>query len=82
MICTMDFDMFFGILIFAQSEDFAKAIAFAWWPIFKMLSFLEYLVFIGAGFFHKTTLKHLQNGFWQVFLNFNFWPKVTILQRL
>ena len=34
----------------AQSEDFAKAIAFAWWPIFKMVSFLEYLVFFRAVF--------------------------------
>ena len=35
----------------SQSEDFAWAIAFARWPIFKMLSFLEYLVFFGAVFF-------------------------------
>ena len=35
----------------SQSEDFAWAIAFAWWPIFKMLSFLEYFVFFGAVFF-------------------------------
>ena len=33
-----------------QSEDFAKAIAFAWWPIFKMLSFLEYWLFFRAFF--------------------------------
>ena len=33
-----------------QSDDFAKAIGFAWWPIFKMVSFLEYLVFFGAVF--------------------------------
>ena len=51
MICTMDFDMFFGNFNFVtQSDDFAKAIAFAWWPIFKMVSFLEYLVFFGAVF--------------------------------
>ena len=31
-----------------ESEDFAKAIAFAWWAIFKMVSFLEYLVFFEA----------------------------------
>ena len=35
----------------SQSENFAWAIAFAWWPIFKMLSFLEYFVFFGAVFF-------------------------------
>ena len=33
-----------------QSDDFAKAIAFAWWTIFKMVSFLEYLMFFGAVF--------------------------------
>jgi len=31
-----------------QSEDFAWAIAFAWWLIFKMVSFLEYIVFFRA----------------------------------
>ena len=39
---------FYTFLIFAQSEDFAKSIAFAWWPflaIFKMLSFVEYCLF-------------------------------------
>ena len=36
-----------------QSDDFAKSIAFAWWPflaIFKMLSFFEYDLFFGASF--------------------------------
>ena len=46
----MDFDMFFGIVIFDESQDFAWAISFAWWLIFKMISFLEYLVFFGAVF--------------------------------
>ena len=36
-----------------QSDDFAKSIAFSWWPflvIFKMLSFFEYWLFSGAVF--------------------------------
>ena len=33
-----------------QSDDFAKAIAFEWWSIFKMVWLLEYLVFFGAVF--------------------------------
>ena len=33
-----------------QDKDFAKAIAFAWWAIFKMVSFLENLVFFKAVF--------------------------------
>ena len=137
-ICRMDFHMFFGILILTQSEDFANAVGFAWWVIFKIVSFLEYLLFFEAvfcteqlemicrmdfdmffgiltfdpkwglckgyslcmirdfenglisrifsvfwrGFLHRTTGNNLQNGFWHVFWNFNFWPKVRILQRL
>ena len=34
----------------SQSEDFAWAIGFAWWRIFKMVSFLEYLVLFEAVF--------------------------------
>ena len=33
-----------------QSEDFGKAIVFPWCAIFKMVSFLEYLVFFEAVF--------------------------------
>ena len=44
MICRMDFDMFFGILIFDPKWWFCKG--FPWWPIFKMVSFLDYLVFL------------------------------------
>ena len=36
-----------------QSDDFAKSIAFAWWPflvIFKMLSFFNYKLSFGAVF--------------------------------
>ena len=51
MICRMDFDMFFGILIFDPKWGFCKGyIAFAWWAIFKMVSFLEYSVFFEAVF--------------------------------
>ena len=41
---------FLEFYFLTQSDDFAKAIAFAWWPIFKMLSFLEYFVFFRAVF--------------------------------
>ena len=37
----------------SQSDDFAKSIAFGWWPflaIFKMLSLSEYYLFFGAVF--------------------------------
>ena len=36
----------------------------------------------GSGFLHRTTLNHLYNKFWQVFWNFNIWPKVLILLGL
>ena len=51
MICRMDFDMFFGMLIFNPKWEFCKGyIAFACWVMFKMISFLEYLVFFEAVF--------------------------------
>jgi len=49
----MDFDMFLGILNLSQSKDFAKNIAFAWWQIFKMVSFPVYLVIFKMGFFNE-----------------------------
>ena len=46
IICRIDFDIFFEILIFNQKSGFCIGyIAFASWPIFKMVSFLEYLMF-------------------------------------
>ena len=39
-----------------QNEDFAKSIAFGWWPIFKMISFLEDLVFFER-FFAQNNCK-------------------------
>ena len=43
--------MFFGdFQLLTQSEDLLWAIDFARWPIFKMLSFLEYLGGFGAVF--------------------------------
>ena len=51
MICIMDFDMFFRPLIVDL------------WPTFKMLTFLEYIVFFGLVFFFRTTLNDLYNGF-------------------
>ena len=76
LTCLLDF------YFLTQSEDFAKAIVFGWWPSLKMLSFREYLVFFRAVFLHRTNLNDLYNGFWHAFWNFNFWPKVKILERL
>ena len=39
------FSHVFWILVFHPKWRFGKAIASAWWPIFKFVSFLEYFVF-------------------------------------
>ena len=41
---------FFQFQFLTQTDHFGKAIAFAKWLIFKMVSFLEYLVFFRALF--------------------------------
>ena len=64
--------IFWKFYIWTQREDFAWAITLAWWPTFKMVLFLEYLVFFSSGFLHRTTLNDLWNGFCDVFWNFNF----------
>ena len=53
MIKESFFACFFEFEFLTQSDYFAKAIAFAWWPIFKIVSFLEYLVFSQAVFCRK-----------------------------
>ena len=74
--------VFLNFEFLTQTDYFAKAIAFAWWPIFKIVSFLEYLVSLSSGLLQKTTLTWLKNLLSHVFLNVNFWPKLTIFQRL
>ena len=65
MVC----EMFVGSLILDQSDYFgkaiahAKAIALVRWSFFKIVSFLEYLVFLGAVFLYTITLMWLQNRF-------------------
>jgi len=46
-------ECFYHFKFLTQTDHFAKAwaIAFTRWPIFKMVLFLEYLVFFGAVFF-------------------------------
>ena len=57
--------MFLAFLILTQTDhsekdmDFAWAIVFARWPIFKLVSFLEYLVFFSICFLHTRTLIFL-----------------------
>ena len=52
----MVFRMLLAFLIFNQTDHFDKTIGFAWalpfarWPIFKIVSFLQYLVFFRVVF--------------------------------
>ena len=44
---------FYAFLFSDTSDDFAKSMAFAWWPFlafFKMLLFFQYKLFLGAVF--------------------------------
>ena len=64
MVCTMDFDMFFGILIFEPKWGFGWAIAFACMmadlqnPLISRIFTVFWSVFL-----HRTTLKDLASGF-------------------
>ena len=40
------FACFWPFQFLTQTDHFAKSIAFARWPIFKLFSFVEYLVFL------------------------------------
>ena len=59
------FACFLHFYFLNQTDHFAKAIAFAWatafarWPIFKIVSFLEYLVLSRAVFSKETPLMFL-----------------------
>ena len=66
------FASFWHLKFLTPTDHFAKAIAFARWPIFKLVSFLEYVVFFSNRFLHRTTLIFSQNGFSHVFGIFNF----------
>ena len=87
--CGIVFRMFLAFLIFDPKRPFCKAYSLCMgytlclkWPIFKILSFLEYLVVFPACFFHRTTLMFLWNCFSHVSGIVNFSPKLTIWQRL
>ena len=82
MICNMDFDKFFGILIFDPKRWFCEGYSLCVMGDFQNGLISRKFSVFWSGFLHRTTRNDLKNGFWQVFRNINFWPKVTILQRL
>ena len=69
----MVFRIFLEFFYFVtQSDHFAKVLAFAWaiafarWPIFKIVSFLEYLVFFRAAFAQNNS-NFLVELFFEIF---------------
>ena len=67
-----------------QTDHVAKAIAFAWatafvrWPIFKMVSFLEYVVFFGALFANNCNI--LGESFLAFLIFDPYWQSLTCLR--
>ena len=58
-----------------------RYIAFAWWPIFKIVSFLQYWCFVKQFFPHNNSNMIKESFFHVFFYYFNFWPNLTTLQR-
>ena len=67
---------------FAKGIIFASAIAFARWPIFKIVSFLQYLVFFRAVFCTEQLYCSCRMVFCMFLAYFNFWSKLTIFQGI
>ena len=63
MICTMDFDMFFGILIFELKSRFSMGYTFCMMADFQNTLISGIFHGFWSGFLHRTTLKDLYNGF-------------------
>ena len=60
-----------------QSEGFVWPIAFAWWPIFKLVSFLNIWWFLER-FCALDNSKWFGKCILGCFLNFDVWPKVRV----
>ena len=72
MICRMDFDMFFGILIFDQKWGFCKGYSLCMMADFQNALISRIFLVFSSSFLHRPTLNDLWNGFWHIFWNFNF----------
>ena len=78
----MDFDMFFEIIIFDPKWGSRMGYSLCMMADFQNGPISRIFVFFSSGFLHRTTLNDFKNGFWPVFWNFNFWPKLRILHGL
>ena len=59
MICRMDFDMFFGILIFDPKGAFCKGYRLCIMADFENALFSRIFSVFSSGFLHRTTLNDL-----------------------
>ena len=78
----MDFDMFFGILIFDPNWGFYMGYSLCMMADFQNALICRIFGVSSGGFLHRKTLNDLKKRVWQFFWNFNFWPKVRILHGL
>ena len=59
MICRMDFDMFFGILIFDPKLGFWKGYSLCMMADFQSVLISQIFSVFSSGFLHRTTLNDL-----------------------
>ena len=81
MICRMDFDMFFGILIFEPKWGFCMGYSLCMMADFQNALISGIFGVFWSSFLKRKTLNELYIGFCHVFWNFNFRAKVRILHR-
>ena len=63
IICTMDFDMFFGILTFKPNWGFCMGYSLSMMADFRNALISVIIRVFWSGFLHRTTLNDLYNGF-------------------
>ena len=73
--------MFFLILIFDRKWPFGQGYSLCMMANFQNGLISRIFGVFSSGFVNRTTLLWLKNRFSHVFVNFNFWPKLTILPR-
>ena len=59
MICRMDFDMFFGILIFDPNEGFCMGYSLCMMADFQNALISRIFGVFSSGFLHRTTVNDL-----------------------
>ena len=76
------FSHVFRILIFDPNWPFCKGYSLCMMADFQNRLISRIFGVFSSGLLQRTTLTWLKNLLSHVFLNVNFWPKLTILQRL